>query len=205
MMRVRLVSYVLLSLVFMYATPLFAQSASSATTGPGAISEVTQTIDEIIKIDALYVGDEKKTERRAKLREVIQPRFDFAEMAKRSLGAAWLEITPEQQVEFVAIFSDLLAATYLSRIESIKEGMVRIDGEVLDGSRSLVKTIVESKGDKFPIDYKLILNAKNQWRVFDVVIENIGLVSNYRAEFSGIIRREKFEGLMVKLREKSVK
>ena len=165
-------------------------------------SEVEAVIDEVVRIAQIFPGDENTAKRRAELRQVINPRFDFAEMAKRSLGAEWRNCTGDQQKDFVDVFSGLLSKTYLSRIETVKPGMVTIDSEKLEGSKALVRTTVTHKGDQFPIEYKL-LNQEGTWRVYDVVIENIGLVANYRNEFAGIIRKEKFEGLMQRLREKS--
>ncbi|MBN8548395.1 MAG: ABC transporter substrate-binding protein [Deltaproteobacteria bacterium] len=182
----------------------YADTAAAATqTQTSALNEVKKTLDEVIKVVTTYPTDKQLQVRRDKLREVINPRFDFEEMSKRSLGTYWKEITPEQQKEFVVVFSDLLARTYLSKIETVEEGMVKFDGEKVDFPRALVKTIVKYKGDNFPLDYKL-LNEGGSWKVYDVVIENIGLVANYRNEFAGIIRKESFDGLMKKLREKSV-
>ncbi|RIL09909.1 MAG: organic solvent tolerance ABC transporter substrate-binding protein, partial [Proteobacteria bacterium] len=140
-------------------------------------------------------------ERREKLRAVIQPRFDFQEMSKRSLGPYWNEATPAQRTEFVDVFSELLARTYLGRIETVRTGMVKIDNEAVDFPKAVVKTTVTLKGDAFPIDYKL-QSTDGNWRVYDVVIENIGLVANYRNEFAGIIRKEKISGLISRLKDK---
>ena len=79
--------------------------------------------------------------------------------------------------------------------------MVKVESEQVEGPKAVVKTVVLSQGDTFPIDYKMMYRD-NGWRVYDVVIENIGLVANYRNEFSGIIRKDKFSGLMEKLRAK---
>jgi len=164
-------------------------------------ADMQQTIDQIIKIASALPGDDKKTERRQKLRELINPKFNFGEMSKRSLGANWNDLTPQEQSEFTQVFSELLARTYLSKIETVKPGMVTVESEQVEAPRAVVKTKVVSKGDTFPIDYKLLLQ-NNSWQVYDVVIENIGLVANYRNEFSGIIRKEKFSGLMERLRKK---
>jgi phospholipid transport system substrate-binding protein len=172
---------------------------SLAETSPKA--DMQQTIDQIIKIATALPGDEKKTERRAKLRELINPKFNFAEMSKRSLGSNWNDLSPQEQADFTTVFSELLARTYLSKIETVKPGMVTVESEQVEAPRAVVKTTVVSKGDTFPIDYKLMLHG-GSWQVYDVVIENIGLVANYRNEFSGIIRKEKFAGLMERLRKK---
>lgn len=162
---------------------------------------MTKTIDDIIAIATAHPGDADKTVRRQKLRELINPKFNFAEMSKRSLGANWNDLSSNEQAEFTEVFSELLARTYLSKIETVKPGMVKVESEQVENPRAIVKTVVISKGDSFPIDYKL-MNSNSSWQVYDVVIENIGLVANYRNEFSGIIRKERFSGLMERLRKK---
>lgn len=192
-MMVRITSLVA---VLLLAFPVFANPAHGS---PKA--EMSKTIDDIIAIASAYPGDEGKTVRRQKLRELINPKFNFAEMSKRSLGANWNELSASEQSEFTTVFSELLARTYLSKIETVKPGMVKVESEQVEMPRAIVKTVVISKGDTFPIDYKL-MNSSNTWQVYDVVIENIGLVANYRNEFSGIIRKDKFSGLMERLRKK---
>ena len=187
-----------LSLIF--AIALAAQPACAQAT-KGALETVKQTIDQVIKVNAQFPGEANTAQRRKNLREVIQPRFNFAEMAKRSLGTHWNEVTQQERDEFVSVFSDLLAQTYLNRIETVNDQMVKITGENLDLPRAVVKTTVENKGEKFPIDYKLI-DTDGDWKVYDVVIENIGLVANYRNEFAGIIRKDGFAGLIQKLKDK---
>ena len=123
-------------------------------------------------------------------------------MSRRSLGPNWNDISAEEQSEFTEVFSELLARTYLSKIETVKPGMVKVESESVDPPKAVVKTVVLSKGDSFPIDYKLMVGSNGKWQVYDVVIENIGLVANYRNEFSGIIRKDKFSGLMERLRAK---
>lgn len=192
-------SFGLFILAGVVALSSHAAYAAPVTTSPKA--EMQKTIDDIIAIAEANQGDAAKTVRRDKLRTLINPKFNFAEMSKRSLGPNWNEITPEEQKDFTAVFSELLARTYLSKIETVKPGMVKVESEQVDSTRAIVKTTVTSKGDTFPIDYKLSL-SNNVWQVYDVVIENIGLVANYRNEFSGVIRKEKFDGLMTKLRKK---
>lgn len=177
-------------------------SESATTTRPKAVDEVQATLNEVVDMVEKYPSERETTLRREKLHEVIAPRFDFGEMSKRSLGAQWLKCSESERKEFVEIFSDLLATTYLSRIETVKRGMVSVDGEKVDFPKAVVKTTVTHKGDTFPIDYKLVFR-NGGWKVYDVVIENIGLVANYRNEFAGIVRREKFSGLMERLRKKT--
>lgn len=182
-------------------------AAANEPPPPGAsapIEDVRQTIAEIVKIVADFPGENMRIERRRHLRTVIEPRFDFDEMAKRSLGAQWQQRTPEEKKEFTEVFSELLARTYLSRIDAVTADMVNVKSESVDFPKASVRTLVTHKGEVFPIEYKM-LHVDGRWRVYDVVIENIGLVSNYRAEFAGIIRKEEFSGLMQRLREKNAK
>lgn len=164
--------------------------------------QINDTIEKLVNIVEAYPDNSQSQERRSKMREILTPRFDFHEMSKRSLGAQWNECTEEQRKEFVDVFSELLATTYLKRIENVERNMVEIKGQKLRAPKAQVLTIVNHKGDSFPILYKL-LDENGSWKVYDVVIENIGLVANYRNEFAGIIRKEKMDGLLKKLREKA--
>ena len=177
-------------------------STAVAETTPSPRADMDKTINDIITIVEANPGDSIKVERREKLRALINPRFNFNEMSRRALGPNWNEITPQEQQEFTEVFSDLLARTYLSKIETVKKGMVSVVSESVELPKALVKTTVVSKGDTFPIDYKLIFED-GRWQVYDVVVENIGLVANYRNEFSGIMRKDKFSGLLARLKQKA--
>lgn len=194
----RCVLGVFISLLFSIATSVASEGLSS----PKEI--IADTITKVVDVVEAHPGDSQRTERHEKLREIIAPRFAFEEMSKRSLGTEWEKRTPAEREEFVRIFSDLLATTYLNRIDSIKRETVRISKDKVVNDRALVKTLVTHKGSTFPIDYKMLARTPGDWQVYDVVIENIGLVPNYRSEFAGIIRKEDFSGLMVRLREKSL-
>jgi phospholipid transport system substrate-binding protein len=191
----------LLALGALFLCGMTAVHAKPSEVTPSPSAEMEKTVDSIIEIANAFSAKEQRDVRRAKLRDLINPKFNFAEMAKRSLGPNWKALTPEERSEFTEVFSELLARTYLSKIETVKPGMVKVKGEQVRIPRAIVKTIVISKGDKFPINYKMALKD-NVWQVYDVVIENIGLVANYRNEFSGIIRKEEFSGLMERLRKK---
>lgn len=182
----------------------FAEAEATPAGIQAPMESVRMTIDEVVKVAVTLKGDENKAQRRQKLRDIITPRFDFPEMSKRSLGTAWLQMTPTQQEDFVEVFSSLLGRTYLERVETVEEKMVTIDSENVIFPKAQVKTSVHRKGDVFPLDYRL-LYKENGWKVYDVIIENIGLVSNYRNEFSGIIRKDGIDGLIRRLREKEDK
>lgn len=203
MKKINLVLTALL-LGFPITSPVLSLNTAHAETAQAntPLKEIKDTIDKIIGVVEVLPGESNKDARRSKLRELINPKFNFDEMARRSLGSNWTTITPEEQKEFVEIFSELLARTYLAKIETVKTGMVTVDKEELYTNKALVRTTVTSKGSTFPIDYKLQLE-NNNWRVYYMIIENIGLVANYRTDFAEIIRKEKFSGLLERLRQKA--
>jgi len=180
------------------------RSEDAALTDQTPVNEVKATIDKLVQAVQQFPGDENLKARRIKLREIITPKFDFNQMARLSLGAYWKDLAAEEQNEFVGTFSDLLAKTYLARIENIRAETVKVDGQNFSNpNQVVVNTTVTHKGDKFPINYRLVKGPEG-WKVYDVVIENVGLVVNYRNEFSGIMRKEQFAGLMKRLKEKEI-
>ncbi len=164
-------------------------------------SLIEQTVEKIVQINEEIPGKENSALRRTKMMSVIEHRFNFEEMSKRSLGAHWKAISEAEQSEFVGVFSELLAKTYLDKLDQLRSGMVNIADTKIREPKALVKTMVKFDDTKFPLDYKMVKQS-GDWKVYDVVIENIGLVSNYRSEFAGIIRKDQFAGLMEKLRKK---
>lgn len=188
------------SLAFSGAT-IFASPESSFAESVGPSVDVKTTIETV---QSTMKAEKGKPEDQvdAKLKDIILPMFNFEEMAKRSLGAAWNKATPAEQKEFVDLFSDLLARTYLKKIKKNAEESVllRISDSV-DGNTAMVKSKMKSGEDEIEIDYRMSQDG-GRWRVYDVVIENVGLVNNYRNEFPGIVRNEGFQGLIKRLKEK---
>jgi len=187
--------------VLLLAMP-FSLSAEQSSLDPSSPRyAMTNTIDQLVEIVGENPGEDQRETRHKKMRDVIEPQFDFEEMSRRSLGPRWNDINDKERREFIDLFSELLARTYLGRLDNIEEGMVEISAERVQDIRALVRTHVTYRGETFPIDYRLV-QKDSEWKVYDVVIENIGLVANYRNEFAGIIRREQFTGLLQRLREK---
>jgi len=182
---------------------LGAASADTAWAGPPT-DALKQTIDEVIKIleDPGLKKLDKKKDRRVRLEEVVGHRFNYAEMAKRTLGKEWAKRSPEEQKEFVASFQTLLVNTYIGRIENYSGEKVQYLKETTDGDYAEVKTQIDTGKSIVPIDYKMHNNS-GEWRVYDVVVEGTGLVQNYREQFRRIINKESFEALAQQLREKA--
>ncbi len=168
--------------------------------------QIRVTADKVLTMlqDPNLKSEAKKEERRNQLRQVIHARFDFVEMAKRSLGPHWQRRTAEEQREFVNSFADLLERSYVDKIESYNGEKVIYTNEVQDKNYAGVDTkIVTKKGEEFSVNYKLHL-ANGEWRVYDVVIENISLVNNYRSQFNRILSSSSYEELIRKLKAKQL-
>ena len=157
----------------------------------------------IIK-SSLFEGGPSLQQRRDEILTIVEEYFDFNEIAKRSLGRHWKDIIPEKQQEFIRLFKQLLFNTYVSRIEATAKPTTstRYDGETVEDRFAIVKTRVASDNQPdFQIDYRLLLNG-SEWKVYDVVIEGISLVGNYRQQFNSILSKESFESLLKRLKEK---
>jgi len=166
--------------------------------------QVQSAIEKVTAIlnDPNLKSAAKKSERIERLRQVIFPKFDFAEMAKRSLGSNWQRRTPEEQQEFVKLFRELIENSYVENIDSYNGEKVNIVGEKQEKDFAQVNTkIVNNKGEEFAVDYRL-LQSSGDWKIYDVVIENISIVNNYRSQFNRVIVKSSFEDLLQKLRDK---
>lgn len=166
--------------------------------------QIKATIDQVLAVlrDPALRSDERAAERRELLRQAVLPRFDFDEMAKRSLGSHWKD-QGERQEEFVAAFSGLVENAYIARVESFKDEKIVIGRERVEQNLAEVQTqIVPSKGEPFSVNYRLHL-VGSEWKAYDVVVDNISLVSNYRSQFHRFLTNASFDELLQKLREKS--
>jgi phospholipid transport system substrate-binding protein len=179
-------------------------SAVELATAGEPMDVVRQTSDQVIKIleDPALQGPAKQAERQERLHKVSEQAFDWKEMAQRALAVHWRERTPQQQQEFVQLFRDLVERTYMQRIESaIQEKQdIQYLGEQVDGSRAVVKTtVVTKRNQQVPIDYRL-RKADGGWKIYDVLVENISLVNNYRTQFNSIISSSSYNALVEKMR-----
>jgi phospholipid transport system substrate-binding protein len=137
------------------------------------------------------------------LREIVYPLFDFSEMARRSLGSHWRRLNPQQQKEFVSLFTELLEKTYAERIDLYEGQKVVYTRETIEKNYADVGTkVVGKKGESYTVDYKLHL-VDGKWRIYDVVAENISLVNNYRSQFNRVIVNSSFEELLKRMKAKA--
>ena len=165
------------------------------------------TIDKMIDIlGNPDLQDPAKAEKRRKLlRDTASERFDWREMARRSLAKHWQQRTDEEKSEFVPLFTDLLEQAYMNRIENYSGDKVSYDGEKVKGKYSLVKVrIYTSQQTNIPVVYRL-RKKDSQWLIYDISIEGVSLVKNYRKQFDSVILSSSYEELVEKLKEKAAK
>ncbi len=181
------------------------QPLAFADQNPSAASKyILETIDKVRATVMKERGKISEEELDKKLIEVIAPVFDFAAMSRSSLGPNWKKATKDEQQEFTKLFSDLLSRTYLEKIKNIDHNEIDFKGETVKGGKTVVKTVVrDDTGDEIQVNYR-VRSAANSYHVYDVIIGNVGLVTNYRNEFAGIIRKKEFTGLLQDLRDKKV-
>ena len=163
----------------------------------GSIERVIKTLE-----NPGLKGDAKSAERRIAVRKIANDIFDFAEIARRSLGRHWQGRTDKEREEFIVVFSDLLERSYISKIELYGGEKIVYAAERIDGDTATVSTkIVTKNGSEVPIDYR-VLRHGDRWLVYDVSIEGVSLVSNYRTQFNKIIQTSSFAELLKKMKAK---
>jgi len=143
-------------------------------------------------------------ERRAEILKIVDEYFDFQEMARRALGRPWKDQPPQKQQEFADLFKQLLFNNYAGRVETYTgtNEQIAYDEQKIEGEYALVKTrVLNYKNTNVQLDYRLKL-INGQWKVYDVVIEGVSLVENYRGQFNSILTGKSFDNLLAQLREK---
>jgi len=184
---------------------LLAVSATPSYAGVPTDS-MKATVDEVLRIvrDNELKQPRKATERRQMLEQVVDARFDYREMSRRALGAPWNNLSDQEQQEFVGLFRTLLTNSYANKIETYSGEGVQYLNERMEKEYAEVRTKVLSGKTEIPLDYRLI-NKTNDWRVYDVVVDGISLVNNYRGQFTKIIQSSSYHDLVEQLRKKSEK
>ncbi len=159
-------------------------------------------VDRVFKIlrDPQMAGDANAVQRRAAIVTAAGSIFDFGEMAKRTLGRHWSARTPAERGQFVALFTDLIQHSYISKVDQHGSAKMVFRGETVDGDHAAVRTIIPlSNGAEMPLEYRM-QSTDARWRVYDISIDGISLVSNYRAQFNKVIRIASYETLVTKLK-----
>ena len=168
--------------------------------------QLREGVDRVFKIlrDPQMAGDAMAAQRRSAILTAAGSIFDFGEMAKRSLGQHWTARTPAERTQFVTLFTDLIQHSYISKVDQHSKAKMTFRGETIDGDFAAVRTTIPlSNGSEMPLEYRM-QNTADRWRVYDISIDGISLVSNYRAQFNKIIRIDSYDVLMAKLKSHQI-
>ena len=165
------------------------------------MAQLSASIDEFVTIMSnTSVAELRATGLPEKARQLVFSRFDFSEMTKRSLGAHWKSMDQREQREFIAAFTQRLLVFYGKSVRSTGNEKIEFTREVRDGQQASVESkVISSNGDQTPIDYRLH-DVNGQWMVYDVVIDNVSLVNNYRSQFERVIAKSSVQDLLRRMK-----
>ena len=164
---------------------------------------VEKTVGEILDVlkNQELAKPDNREQRQKLIKETVDKRFDYWEMSKQTLARHWKVRTPEEQEQFVELFSRLLENTYIAKLEAYSDEEVIFKEQLVKGNKAMVRSFIIKNNKEIPIIYKL--KKKNgEWMVYGVVVEGISLIRNYRTQFESIINKEKYAGLLKRIEEK---
>jgi phospholipid transport system substrate-binding protein len=188
------------STVLVAALALVLTTVGVAHAGPPT-EQLREYTDHVVKV--LENVSLPEAERRAAVRRIAHEVFDVQETARRALGRHWQARTPAEREEFVRLFAELMESTYISRIDLYGGERLRFVDEKIDGEHAVVRArIVTRQGTEVPVEGRM-LRRGDRWLLYDVVIEGVSLIANYRAQFDRIIRSSSFEDLVRRLRDRT--
>ena len=177
-------------------TLAFTVMSHAGNTPTDDVRTSVEAILEILKNEQL-----DKEGKRAQISTVINKRFDFRAMSQRTLATNWKKVTDEEKQQFVALFSQLIENSYVGKVEAYTDEKVDFTGEKVKGRKAVVETLIITSSADIPINYK-VYQKGGQWLVYDVIIEGVSLISNYRSSYQEIMKKEGFDGLLAKMQAK---
>ena len=164
-----------------------------------AIDAVRSSVDGIL--DILKKDDMDKDAKRSAMEVIIDERFDFRAMSQRTLATNWKKASDAEKQEFTDLFSQLIQSSYVGKLEAYTNETVEYVTEKVKGRKALVETVIKTASADIPLNYKMYSKDGN-WLVYDVIIEGVSLISNYRSSYQTIVKNEGFDGLMAKMKAK---
>ena len=177
-------------------TLAFTVMSHAGNTPTDDVRTSVEAILEILKDEQL-----DKEGKRAQISTVINKRFDFRAMSQRTLATNWKKTSDEEKQQFVALFSQLIENSYVGKVEAYTDEKVDFTGEKVKGRKAVVETLILTSSADIPINYK-VYQKGGQWLVYDVIIEGVSLISNYRSSYQEIMKKEGFDGLLAKMQAK---
>lgn len=189
--------------VILLALAIFAFPGRSSAAAPDPVQFLKNVVDEIVAIleNKELAAPAMKEERKARVVAVVEKNFDFREMSMRSLGKYWRQASPAEQERFVVLFKKLLENTYINRIEAYSGERAVFKRHIAQGDRVIVYSGFLRNNTEVPVNYSM-KNTAERWAIYDVQIEGVSLVNNYRSQFASILGRENFAVLIVRLEDR---
>lgn len=175
---------------------------SANASASDAMGEVKATVDQVLRILNNPEYKSAPAQRRQKLRSVISGHFDFAEMARSALGFHWRSLSEQQRREFVPVFTSLMEEAYMSRIESYSGQQIQFLREISEGSgySEVYTNILQEGAQPISVNYRLE-QTDSGWKVYDVMVDGISLVENYRNQFNRVINRNGYDWLVERIKK----
>jgi phospholipid transport system substrate-binding protein len=166
----------------------------------GPLHVVTSSISRVLTIVRSQPADATESgKRQTEIRQAAVELFDFDEMSRRLLGQRWMEASPEEQQDFVDLFTDLLQGAYLNTIGNYPLATITFQGETISGSYAQVQSRMAAGKGEVAIEYRL-LEHDGRWAVYDIAVDGVSLVANYRSQFTSMLKRMSFAQLLDRLR-----
>lgn len=164
--------------------------------------QIKASVDQVLKVleDPRLKQESMTAERRAAIRRAAESIFDFTETGRRALGRHWQSLNEQERQEFVSVFTDLLERSYASRMEKYSGERIIYAGDTVEGDTATVRTkLITKQGQEIPIDYRLHRQGE-KWLVYDVFVEGVSLVANYRTQFDRIMQTASYQELIRKMK-----
>ena len=190
------------------AAPVFAQTmVADAQPGPtagrsGPLHVVTSSVSRVLTMVRSQPADATESAtRQAGIRQAAVELFDFDEMSRQLLGQRWMEASSQEQQDFVALFTDLLQGAYLNTLGNYRLATITFQGETISGSYAQVQSRMAAGKGEVAIEYRLV-EHDGRWAVYDVAVDGVSLISNYRSQFNSILKRISFAQLLDRMRSR---
>ena len=189
-------------LIFLVLCGLSAENVRAEEVSP--TTELKPVLNDLTAVlgDESLKGSVHLVERRDKILSLIKRGFDFREMSKRVLGKTWRQIDTKEQDRFTALMTKLLENVYIGKLESYSGQAVEFVAERIRGERAQVTTLIENGDVKIPLHY-IMRKTDSRWMVYDINIEGVSLVRNYKEQFKSILRKDDYNGLVKVLEDKN--
>jgi phospholipid transport system substrate-binding protein len=181
---------------------LLASGVATAVAGEPT-NELRQHVDQALRVLADPALNDKPDERRAAVFKIAEDVVDFGEIARLSLGRHWQRLSAAEHTEFTHLLATVIERSYMTYVESYDGEKVTYTGETIDGDRAVVRSkIVTKQGEQTRVDYRMVRAPGGTWRIYDIVMEGVSLVSSYRAQFNQVMRTGSYQDLVHRLKAK---